>query len=264
MFLKIGTSWGNPQSPVTFILKTTTSAQYWAIRINADLTWPEPCGQSAHPRDHVSVKNPTCFWEPDFPQCPWGNIVAAVEPLLVPYCGLQVKGNRCWQEPTLPNKSQCTEHSVPEIVVWDGRVGLATKWVVRETVGARQKPRASWRSVGEHACFLQDSPDPKSFFALILIPQRLRAEGCCGRARRAKSPAWKMLQGDCSRLTLHCFGIQFTWCYTVRDFLFHIIMYILYAAFLFWFCHVAFSSTQYNWHGLYSNKQYFNATGLLS
>lgn len=46
----------------------------------------------------------------------------------------------------------------------------------------------------------------------------------------AKSLASKMLQGYCSRLTVHCSGIKFTWCYTTRDFLFHIIMYILYAA----------------------------------
>lgn len=51
----------------------------------------------------------------------------------------------------------------------------------------------------------------------------------------AEGLAWKMLQGYCSRLTLHCSGIQFTWCHTIRYCLFHKIMYILYAAPLSWF-----------------------------
>lgn len=53
--------------------------------------------------------------------------------------------------------------------------------------------------------------------------------GVMCECRGAKSLAWKMLQGYCFRLTVRCFGIPFTWCNMVRDFLFHVIMYILYA-----------------------------------
>ena len=94
-----------------------------------DLTCLELCGLSAHPSDHVSAKSPTCFWEPDFPLCPWGNSVAAVEPpgALLWFAG---EGEQMLTGAhSFTNKAQFTEHSVPEIarVVGVGLAGLSAR-----------------------------------------------------------------------------------------------------------------------------------------
>lgn len=110
--------WEKPVQTLCAIFGNTTKLDL----IWGDLTCVEPRGLSAHPSDHVSVKRPTCFWEPDFPLCPWGNIVAAVEPpdALLWFAG--EGGTDVDRSPLSPNKAQCTEHSVPEIaqVVWVG------------------------------------------------------------------------------------------------------------------------------------------------
>lgn len=60
--------------------------------------------------------------------------------------------------------------------------------------------------------------------------------------RAAKRLAWKMLRGFRSRLTVHHSGIRFTCCNSVRDFLFHMIMYILDAAPPSWFVKLLFQA----------------------
>lgn len=195
------------------------------------------CGLSVHPSVHVSVKSPTCFGEPDFPLCPWGNIAAAMEPpgALLWYAG---EGEQMLTGAhsllTRPNAQSTLYLKWPE---WSGLARPAERGggAVRETVGARQKPMRADVVSENMLVFSRIHQILKAF-----LPSYWSRSACgqmgvvCERAG-AKRLASKTLQGYCSRLTVHCSGTQFTWCYTVRDFLFHMIMYILDAAPLSWF-----------------------------
>lgn len=70
-----------------------------------------------------------------------------------------------------------------------------------------------------HACCLQDSPDPKSFFSSRIDPRAPAVRWLlCASMRAAKRLAWKLLRGFCSRLTVQHSGIRFTWCNRAGDF----------------------------------------------
>ena len=206
------------------------------------LTWLEPCGLSVHPSVHVSVKSPTCFGEPDFPLCPWGNTAAAMEPpgALLWYAG---EGEQMLTGAhsllTRPNPQSTLYLKWPE---WSGlarpaspRGGGGGGGGVRETVGARQKPMRADVVSENMLVFSRIHSILKAFLPSYWSQSACGQMGVVCERAGAERLASKMLQGYCSRLTVHCSGTQFTWCYTVRDFLFHTIMYILDAAPLPWF-----------------------------
>lgn len=83
----------------------------------------------------------------------------------------------------------------------------------------------------------------KAFFSSCIDPRAPAGRWLlCASVRAAKRLAWKLLRGFCSRLTVHHSGIRFTWCNSARDFLFHMIIYRLYAAPLSWFVKLLFQA----------------------
>lgn len=161
-----------------------------------------------HPSHHVSEKRPICFGEPDFPLCPRGNTVTTVGP----------RGATLWfageGEQMLTGTHSSRHGSVhralpPGLAVRASESSFATSAAVRRQLGNTGVPR-SMKLQPRHACCLQDSPDPKSFFSSRIDPRAPAVRWLlCASVRVAKTLAWKLLRGFCSRLTVH-YGIQFT------------------------------------------------------